>query len=537
MNPPGQPANLTRTGGTGRVPRLRAFVRSYGSPFLAGLLLTSGLPPFGWWPLALVGASVMAATMQQRTWPDRFRRASAVGLGFLGPGLFWITEFHLVGFVLGVAIETLFLAAVISLAPTAPAPLRSTRAPSSPAWMLLTLPASLVLVDASRSAWPFGGTPIALFSQTQIGGPLAQVARLGGGLAVTAMVGVVGVVGVCLAALTTRRTGADRPKAAGPAVAGLGTAVVIGVCLAATFAPNGRSIGDIRVSMVQGGGERGTRAVTTDSRDVVRAHVTASAKVPKGVDLVLWPEDVLENDGALDGSDMDRGMGALARRFDAPLAAGVFEVYDRHNRNAAVAWDAKGVVTGRYEKNQRVPFGEYVPFRSLIASIVDVSAIPNDAIAGKGPAILRTSAADLGVVICYEVFFSRRTRAAMDEGAELLYVPTNANSYTTTQMPALELGAARLRAIETGRYVLQVAPTGFSAFIDPDGDVVSRTDLGAQAVLTDQVQRRTGSTLYTRTGDGPIVVLALLIVATARLNRPRGARLGLPTPQVGRLDA
>ncbi|MBI1843251.1 MAG: hypothetical protein HYR89_01340, partial [Actinobacteria bacterium] len=172
--------NLSRAGETGRVSGLRAFVRSYGTPFLAGLLLTSGLPPFGWWPLALVGASVMATTMQQRTWPDRFRRASAVGLGFLGPGLFWVTEFHLVGFLLGVAIETFFLAAVISLAPPAPAPRRSPQAPSSPAWMLLTLPASLVLADASRSAWPFGGTPIALISQTQIGGPLTQVARLGG---------------------------------------------------------------------------------------------------------------------------------------------------------------------------------------------------------------------------------------------------------------------------------------------------------------------------------------------------------------------
>lgn len=524
--------------------RVRAFLGTHAVSFLAGLLISAGLPPFGWWPLALIGTSLTGAALRSTSWSDRFRKAGAVGVGFLGPGLFWITEFHLVGFLLAVTLETLFFATVLSLASFAPATRGPTQATSPPTWMLLTLPASLVLADAFRSAWPFGGTPVALVSQTQIGGPLAQIARLGGGLAVTATVGLVGstlALLVLLALPRSRRAGSgsdatgapttgspatDAPRVLAGGVVVLGVAVVLGVTLAATIAPNGRDIGGITVSLVQGGGQRGTRAVATDAGAVVRAHVRASAGVPEGVDLVLWPEDVLENDGALEGSDTDRAMGTLARRFNAPLAAGVFEVHDRFNRNAAVAWDRNGELSGRYEKNQRVPFGEYVPFRSVVESLVDVSAIPNDALVGTGPAVLRTSAANLGVVICYEIFFSRRTRAAMDEGAELLYVPTNANSYTTTQMPALELGAARLRAIETGRYVLQVAPTGFSAFIDPDGNVVSRSDLGAREVLTEQVQRRTGSTLYTRTGDAPIVVPALLVVVTTGVNRRRNSPLG-----------
>jgi apolipoprotein N-acyltransferase len=119
------------------------------------------------------------------------------------------------------------------------------------------------------------------------------------------------------------------------------------------------------------------------------------------------------------------------------------------------------------------------------------------------------------VVVSYEVFFPRRSRDAMAAGAEVLLVPTNAASFTTSQMPAIELGAARLRAIETGRHVLQAAPTGLSGVIEPDGTVVAQSDLGARALLEATVERKVGDTPYTRLGDGPFVVAAALALAGA----------------------
>src|SRR5204863_1521411 len=112
---------------------------------------------------------------------------------------------------------------------------------------------------------------------------------------------------------------------------------------------------------------------------------------------------------------------------------------------------------------------------------------------------------DLGVVISFVVFYARRARDAMVAGGEVLLVPTNATSYSSTQMPALELAAARMRAVETGRDVLQAAPTGFSGVVDHRGNVVARSDLGLQEVITETVERRSGDTIYTRLGDGPFV--------------------------------
>jgi apolipoprotein N-acyltransferase len=101
----------------------------------------------------------------------------------------------------------------------------------------------------------------------------------------------------------------------------------------------------------------------------------------------------------------------------------------------------------------------------------------------------------------------------MGAGAEVLLVPTNASSFSTTQMPALELGAARMRAVETGRWVVQSAPTGFSAVIDPAGHVHRATRLGEAALLPAAVDLRDGRTPYTALGDGPVVALAMLTLA------------------------
>jgi apolipoprotein N-acyltransferase len=124
------------------------------------------------------------------------------------------------------------------------------------------------------------------------------------------------------------------------------------------------------------------------------------------------------------------------------------------------------------------------------------------------------------VVISYEVFFSERARAAIRAGGELLLVPTNASSFKGRQVPAQELAAARLRAVETGRDVVQAAPTGHSAFIDAHGNTSKVSKLGVQAVATTTLYRRSGLTPFDRQGDRPMIAVVLLVlVAAAVLDR------------------
>ena len=96
---------------------------------------------------------------------------------------------------------------------------------------------------------------------------------------------------------------------------------------------------------------------------------------------------------------------------------------------------------------------------------------------------------------------------------EILINPTNGASYTGTILQTEQVASSQLRAIETGRWVVQVSPTGFSAFVSADGDVLQRTGVSERRVITTDVPRRTGTTWYTATGDLPWILLLVAVLA------------------------
>lgn len=481
----------------------------------AGALMAASLPPWGWWPLAPAGAAVLVASLRDRPWSSRLLAGAAAGLGLYGPGLWWMTEFSAPGYVA----TTLLEAGIVGLAMVA-VPSRGGR--------LVAFPAALLLADALHGHWPFGGLPLAGIALGQAAGPLAPAARLGGHLL---LVGLVGTAGAALAALA--ECVRARPRRL-PLSALAGLAGVVATAVLGAVTPAGTPLGPLRVAAVQGGGRRGLRAVLADPRGVLDAQVAASSRVRPPVDLVVWPEDVVSVDGPLAGSPEEATVAGVARALRATTVAGVVEDVPGEEgvsgsaapaarpgrfRNAAVAWAPDGRVIDRYDKVHRVPFGEYVPLRKVISHLVDLSAVPRDAVAGTGPGLLDTPAGPLGVVISYEVFFADRARAAVRAGGELLLVPTNASSYTTSQVPTQELAAARLRALETGREVVQAAPTGFSAVVDPHGKVRRRSRLGLAQVVQTTVTRRGNQTPATRLGEAPVVVAAAAALALARQAR------------------
>src|SRR5207248_2486857 len=277
--------------------------------------------------------------------------------------------------------------------------------------------------------------------------------------------------------------------------------------------------GTMNVASVQGGGRRGLRAIYGDPAQVFLAQLRASTKVDQPVDLVVWPEDVIDVDH-VKGSPQSDAVGRVAQRLNATVVAGIVEDAGLdHFANAALAWNPDGTIAARYDKVHRVPYGEYIPFRGLVKHLANLDAGPRDAVAGHGDSVLNTAAGRLGVAISYEVFFADRARIAVRHGAEVMLVPTNASSFSTGQVPAQELAAARLRAMETGRWVVQSAPTGYSAVVNEGGKVLAHSDLSAQRVIQRTVERRAGQTAATRLGDGVPALLALL-AATAAIALP-----------------
>ena len=149
-----------------------------------------------------------------------------------------------------------------------------------------------------------------------------------------------------------------------------------------------------------------------------------------------------------------------------------------------------------------MPFGEYVPLRSLLEPFGGESLTSRDAVVGDQPALLETPAGNLSVAISWEIFFGDRVREGVERDAEIVLNPTNGSSFSGTLVQTQQVASSRMRAIESDRWLLQVAPTGFSAVIGPDGQVHQRSAVSEQVVLHETVGRRTGTTLYTRWGLG-----------------------------------
>lgn len=457
----------------------------------AGLAVAFSMPPWGWWPLALVGVAAFDQLLAGRSTRQRFAIGFSFGVGWWFVATLWMVAFTPPGFVIFGILSSLFYAVTAAVVPAE----RGRR---------LGLVAALILVALVQWNWPFGGVPLASLAISQADGWLAPTARTFGSLT---LVGLVATIGVGLSAAYDRQW-------RGLAVSALVTTAAIALT---ALAPTGASVGTLDIAIVQGGGPQGTRALFTSARDVFDRHVAATRLVEPPVDFVLWPENAITVTGDLeDNSEYDE-LVELARSLDAPLSVGVFEKFPDHLLNAQEIITPDGETVSRYDKVLLVPFGEIVPLRSVVEWAAPSYLPARDVRPGTAPAVLTNDDDTFGVSISWEIFFDKRARAAINSGGQVLLNPTNGSSYTWTIVQSQQIASSQLRAHETDRFVLQAAPTGFSAIITPDGDVIDRTSVGEQAVVQGTIEQREGLTWAVRFGYWPMTALALVSLAAAWL--------------------
>ena len=482
-------------------PHLRTAATAIG----AGLLLAAAVPPWGWWPAAFVGIAVLDRLIAGQSAAVRFRRTMAATAAWSLPATAWMLDLTPPGWVLAGLLHAAFFGLAAALVPAG----RGRR---------IGLVGSFTLAEFIRWSVPFGGVPLATIPMGQANGPLAPVVRVAGSLL---LVAVVVAIGMSLSALVDARRG-DR-RSLREAVAGVG-AVLLVVILTA-IAPTGHVVGSLDLAAVQGGGPQRTRASPTGAAVVFTNQIEASQLVTRPVDLVLWPENVvnpaplpttgIRRADRLYADEAELALAAEAQRLDAVLVPGWFHRSPsdpKANVNYSTAIEPDGTVVDRYDKVRTVPFGEYVPLRWMIEPMAGGMLPARDLRPGTGDAVLETSVGRLGVTISWEVFFDHRTRAPVLGGAQIMLNPTNGASYWLTQVQTQQIASSRLRALETGRWMIQAAPTGFSAIINAEGRLLERTGVGEQAVIHGTVELREGLTWATRLGPVPMLVLSVLLV-------------------------
>ncbi len=482
----------------------------------AGALAALAFPPRRLAVAAPVGVALGLVVLARL----RLRRSGAAGAvvwaaGFFAVLLSWSVRFGLPAYVALVTVEAALLAPVgwVAVSARRHGRLRWAAAVTS-AW---------VLGEAVRARWPVGGFEWGQLGYVWSDAPWRRAAAAAGVLGLTGLT-----VGVCaLIASPSWPEPLAAPRARRRA---LPAALLASVALVVTSSVWWtRPVGVIDVAVVQVDPVCTGPVVECPDEDarLLARHVEATAEVTSRPDLLVWGEGAL---GAETSAAAGRAVVDAGGRLPAPLLAGVTSPAGPGrftNRN--VLYDAEGDVVAQYTKRHPVPFGEYVPARSLLGWVGDVGRlVPADLLPGALPGSLPVAGTVLGTVSSFEVSFSREVRAA-GRGATGVVTLTSEVSYGRSAVSDQLLQMARLRAVELQKPVVVAATTGRSAVIEADGVQGPTTDLLSGAVLSQPVRLRVGATPYGLTGDAPLVLAACaaLVWADGRVWAGFGRVLGL----------
>ncbi|MEU4498886.1 apolipoprotein N-acyltransferase [Streptomyces sp. NPDC023998] len=402
---------------------------------------------------------------------------------------------------------------------------------------LAVVPSGWLMIELVRS-WEGLGGPWGLLGASQWDfSPALRVASAGGVWLVSLLVLAVNTAVTVLVAM---------PHARKAAVGG-GVLCALTTTAVWIWVPQPEQSGRARIAVVQPGVVDG---VDSAERRFDRGEQLTRELVGKNIDLVVWGEssvgaDLRERpDLAARIAVLSRAVGADvlvnvdARRKDGSGRAGIFK--------SSVLVGPQGPTGDSYDKMRLVPFGEYIPARSLLGWATSVGkAAGEDRLRGTRPVVMvlpgeGDGGLRLGPLVCFESAFPDMSRRLTRDGAQLLIAQSATSSFQGSWAPEQHASLAALRAAESGRPMVHATLTGVSAVYGPDGSRVGRalgTDSSTAAVY--DVPLASGTTLYVRYGDWPVygalaVLAALCAAEGARLFRRPAPGLAAPPVRTAR---
>ncbi|HEX8096249.1 apolipoprotein N-acyltransferase, partial [Jatrophihabitans sp.] len=497
---------------------------------VAGLLGAAAFPKVGIWPLAFLSVAGLSVAVSGQ----RARRGALLGLvygaGLFLPMLHWTATYvGALPWLILVFSQTWYLGLLGAALPVVQRH-RFGAVVSAALW---------VVEEALRDRLPFGGFPWGRWAFSQARSPLKWFAAVGGAPLVSFAVALIGTL-LAAAILGRRLDGVNGPNGSGGDSGSGGDndpvrrggqlvaavlVVLIGGSLAYPLRPEAHPSRSTTVAAIQGNVPDRGLEFNARRRQVLDNHVAQTLKLAADIkagrlprpSLVLWPENASDIDPttnpdaavviqqAVDAVGVPVLVGAL---IDGPGPSSV--------TNAGIVWmPSASAAPGpgqRYVKRHPVPYGEYIPLRSLARAVSSkVDLVARDMVAGKGNGLLTQTPYPVGDVICFEIAYDSLVTSSVRAGAQLLVVQTNNATFGHSAETYQQLAMSQLRAVEHARTVVQVATSGKSAIIGADGRVVAESGpLFTADVLVRTVSLSGSTTLATRTGAAAEWILVAL---------------------------
>lgn len=261
----------------------------------------------------------------------------------------------------------------------------------------------------------------------------------------------------------------------------------------------------MNISLIQGNIDQSIKWNKNFQKETVNIYRELSLHhPPANGGLIVWPETAVPFNYQ-DENDLQRQVRDLPMKTKSWFIFGSMSYAPGSKNtdyfNSAYLLSPEGDVRGKYDKVHLVPYGEYVPMRTIFPFISSLAAGIGDFAEGKGFYPLSMGERKIGVLICYEGILPEAARMYKNAAAELLVNITNDAWFGTTSAPFQHLSMSIFRAVETRLYLVRAANTGISAIVAPTGKILARTEIFKKDEIHGSIKFMALPTFYARYGD------------------------------------
>ena len=482
---------------------------------VAGLIGLYVFPTENIWVLApLIPALTFLSVLGAGFW-------KAVLIGFISGQVFYVSHIEWISLYLG-PVPLFALSTLVSL--------YSAVAAGVVAWVWkkigksegssLRMPVLLAAIWTAREFgsgnFPYGGFPWSRLSMTQSDSFLSNWVFWGG---MSLLSFVIALLGALVAIAIKQRGVVSKLPFAAAAIA------VIVVPFLTPIGITTTQVDTKTIAAVQGDANAGLFSNVTPGT-ILKNHADATELVferGRPVDLLVWPENASDLD-PLRYSEAREVIERIATEINAPFVFGTVTRRGEESFNSTILWLPGTGPVDFYDKKQPVPFAEYAPdrefWRMFAPDLVDM--IPRGYSFGVRDGIYEIADFTAGTLICFEIAEDWILRDLAHSGAEVILSQTNNADFGYSDETFQQAAIARLRAIETGRAVVNISTVGLSAIYLPDGKVLSEVEWYTPAAMVEDVPLYTGLTPAMFIGslfDWINLLIVLLVLIAIRLRR------------------
>jgi len=480
---------------------------------LAGSLLVTAFAPFEFAWLAPLSLAALAILWQGDSPRQAAWSGFCFGLGLFCAGTYWLyISLNILGGLWPPMALLLMLGLIVAMAAYVALcgylVVLITPAGSWIRW-LLVIPAVWTLTEWLRG-WLFTGFPWMSLGYSQLDTVLVELAPVAGVYGVSWSVALASglATGLVLGARYTRF-----------AVVLIGGLLFGGLKYLGQVEWTEDAGDELRVTLVQGAVPQELKWRRDQLEPTLQLYRQLSLEQGER-DLIVWPEAAIP---ALpfEVPEFLLNLQADMAEQDTQLFTGIL-TYDLDTGIYKNTLWALGQQEGMYFKRHLVPFGEYFPLPDFAKRILRIMNLPSESIregAADQP-LLTVGDVPVAVTICYEIAYGAEQLRFFPE-AQLMVNVSNDAWFGDSIAPHQHLQINRMRARETGRYLLRATNTGVTAVIGPMGQVRARIPQFEAGVLNAAVTPRTGATPYVRWGNTPVLAAMLLSLGLATLLRRR----------------